>query len=84
VTGAEAGLSLEDGLDLSGMDYDQLWIRQLAVGGDASRLEVEAYVLGLLVADAVQHDIIAQALNEWFLERGGDHPVAYSEAATAE
>jgi hypothetical protein len=48
-----------------------------ALGGDADVLEVEAYVLSLLIADPYQHDLLAQALNEWCLARGGDHPVAY-------
>ena len=74
---AEHGLSLRDGVERAGVTYEDLWLRQLALGGEAGSLEVEAYVLGLLIPDAHQHDVIAQALNECFLERGGDHPVAY-------
>ncbi len=48
-------------------------------GGDASPLELEAYLLGFLVLDPHQHDVIAQALNEHFLDLGQDHPVPYSE-----
>jgi hypothetical protein len=51
----------------------------VAVGGDASPLELEAYLLGLLAIDPHQHDVIAQALNEHFLDCGQDHPVPYSE-----
>lgn len=71
------GLSLRDGMARSGMRFDELWLRQLGLGGDAGLLEVEAYVLGLLKTDRYQHDLLAQALNECFLERGEDHPVAY-------
>ncbi len=71
------GLSLADGMARSGMRYDELWLRQLGLGGDAGLLEVEAYVLGLLGTDRYHHDVLAQALNECFLERGEDHPVAY-------
>ena len=77
-------LSLEDGLSRSGMSFDELWMRQLAVGGTAGRLEVEAYVLGLLEADPFQHDLLAQAINEHFIERGLDHPVAYSDTVSRE
>jgi hypothetical protein len=59
------------------MKFDELWLRQLGIGGDAGRLEVEAYVLGLLTADAFQHDVLAQALNEYFIEHDWDHPVGY-------
>jgi hypothetical protein len=70
-------LSLQDGLARSGMTFTELWIRQLGVGGDAGRLEVEAYVLGLLTVDAFQHNLLAQAINEYFLEHHRDHPVGY-------
>ncbi len=75
------GLSLQDGMARSGLRFDELWLRQFALGGDAGRLEVEAYVLGLLTVDPYHHDVLAQALNECFLERGLDHPVGYRRAA---
>lgn len=68
----------------SGLTYQDLWWRQLAVGGDASPLELEAYLLGLLTIGRHQHDVIAQALNEHFLELGQDHPVPYSESWTSD
>jgi hypothetical protein len=73
----ERGLSLLDGMTRSGMRFDELWLRQLGLGGDAGLLEVEAYVLGVLEVDRYQHDLLAQAINECFLERGENHPVAY-------
>ncbi len=77
MTAGEPKLSLAEGVTRSGMGFEELWLRQLSLGGGAGRLEVEAYVLGLLVLDAFQHDILAQAVNEHFLERDGDHPVGY-------
>jgi hypothetical protein len=73
-------LSLEDGLSLSGMSMNEFWIRQVSVGGTAGSLETEAYVLGLLIPDPHQYDVLAQALNEHFVERGQDHPVGYWDA----
>ena len=84
MTPDQPGLGLEEGLSRSGMAYEELWLRQIALGGSAGRLEVEAYVLGLLVADAYQHDLLAQALNECFLERHEDHPVRYSDSTVAD
>ena len=76
----EAGrLKLKAGLARSGLTYHELWWRQVAVGGDAGPLELEAYLLGLLDLDPHQYDVIAQALNEHFLDLGQDHPVPYSE-----
>jgi hypothetical protein len=80
----DPGLSLQDGMARSGMRFDELWLGQLALGGEASRLEVEAYVLGLLAADPYQHDLLAQALNECFLDRGEDHPVGYWSSASTD
>lgn len=74
------GISLEDGMRLSGMSYQELWLRHIAVSGTIGELELEAYVLGLLVADDYQHNLIAQAINEYFLDQGQDHPVAYRDA----
>ena len=81
---ATDGISLEDGMRLSGMSYQELWLRHIAVSGTTGELELEAYVLGLLVPNDYQHNLIAQAINEYFLEQGQDHPVAYHDTANAE
>jgi hypothetical protein len=70
-------LDLAAGLHASGMSYRELWFHYVAVSGDAGELELEAYVLGLLTPDAYQYNLIAQALNEHFIDRGEDHPVGY-------
>ncbi len=80
MTGPVGKLNLYQGAVLSGLSYDEIWRRQAVFGGTAGILEVEAYVLGLLRPDAYQHDLIAQAINEHFLEHGGDHPVGYSDS----
>ncbi|HYY18723.1 MAG TPA: hypothetical protein VE864_07760 [Streptosporangiaceae bacterium] len=72
-------LSLFDGLQLSGMTPGELWLSYYSVGGNASELEVEAYALGLLRPDAYQHNLIAQAINESFIDNGQDHPVSYHD-----
>ncbi len=80
-TEERGGLSLTDGMELSGMSFQQLWLRQVSIGGDLGALEVEAYVLGLLPPDGHRHNLLAQALNEHFVERGQNHPVGYSSAS---
>jgi hypothetical protein len=77
-------LSLFEGLQRSGMTPAELWIKYYAIGGDAAELEVEAYVLGLLSPDDYQHNLIAQALNEYFLDHQQDHPVCYRDLPRAE
>jgi hypothetical protein len=76
---ADSGLTLYEGMQRAGMGFDEVWMRQLSVGGDAASIEVEAYILGLLRADAYQHNVIAQAINEYFIARGENHPVSYAE-----
>jgi len=61
-----------------GMSVDDLWMRYFALGGMSSALEIEAYLLGALLAPNHDHDVLAVALNERFSELGGDHPVPYS------
>lgn len=84
MTAEKRELTLEDGMRRSGMAYQELWLRQVGLGGEAGRLEVEAYVLGLLDADPYQHDLLAQSLNEHFMEIGEDHPVGYWRTSPAE
>jgi hypothetical protein len=84
MTETESGMSLADGMRLSGMSYSELWLRHISVSGTLSEMELEAYVLGLLVPDDYQHNLIAQALNEYFIELGQDLPVGYRDTAAAE
>jgi len=84
MTSTESGMSLQDGMQLSGMSFPELWLRQIAISGTIGELELEAYVLGLLMPDNYQHNLIAQAINEHFIELGQDHPVGYRDTATAE
>ncbi len=73
------GLSLFGGMTESGMSYADIALAQMCLGGAADVLEVEAYVLGLLRPDAYQHNLLAQAINEHFIDLGLDHPVAYAD-----
>lgn len=81
MTPPEGTLDLHEGMVRSCMTYQELWLRQLGMGGEAGRLEVEAYVLGVLSVDSYQHDLLAQSLNEHFMEIGEDHPVGYWRTA---
>lgn len=60
-----------------GLSLGDLWDRYFALGGMSTVLEVEGYLLGALVAEGHDRDLLAVALNERFSELGGDHPVAY-------
>ena len=62
-----------------GLSVADLWLRYLALGGMSSPLEVEAYLQGALNPTSHEYDVLAHALNERYVELGGNHPVPYSE-----
>jgi hypothetical protein len=76
-----------DTLDLFRKDADltreELWLRYFELGGMSTAFEVEAFLHGALEPSAHDHDVLAQALNERFIELGGSHPVPYTDGAPA-
>lgn len=75
-----SGLGLAEGMALSRLTFEDLWLLQVAIGGTAGQVEVEAYVLGVLDPDEHSHDVIAQAMNEHFLDAGQAYSVSYWSA----
>jgi hypothetical protein len=73
------GASLRTGLALSELDLHQLWVAHLGLGGTLSPTELRAALHGEHTLSAHEHDLVAQALNDYFIERDQDHPVAYSD-----
>lgn len=62
---------------LAGLSRGELWMRYFALGGMSSSFEVEAFLNRALVPTPHDHDVLAHALNERFVEMGGNHPVPY-------
>lgn len=62
----------------AGLSTAELWLRFFELGGMNTALEVEAILHGALRPTPHEHDVIVHALNERFVELGGD-PVAYAE-----
>jgi hypothetical protein len=63
----------------AGLSHGELWMRYFELGGMSSGFEVETFLYGLTGPTSHDHDVIATALNERFVELGGNHPVAYLE-----
>jgi hypothetical protein len=63
----------------AGLSHGELWLRYFELGGMSTGLELEAFLYGVLLPSAHDHDVIAHAINERFVELGGNHPVAYSK-----
>lgn len=66
----------------AGLSHGDLWLRYFELGGMSTALEVEAFLYGALFPSDHDYDVVAHALNERFVELGGNHPVAYSDSQT--
>jgi len=64
------------------LSHGQLWFRYFQLGGMRTGFELEAILYGAILPTVHDHDVIAHALNERFVEMGGNHPVPYSEERT--
>jgi anti-anti-sigma regulatory factor len=53
----------------------ELWLRYFALGGMSTALQFDAFLHGALLPSPHDHDVIAHALNERFVELGGNRPV---------
>jgi hypothetical protein len=63
----------------AGLSHGELWLRYFELGGMSSALELQAFLYGALKPTPHDHDVVAHALNERFVELGGNHPVPYME-----
>jgi hypothetical protein len=68
----------------AGLTHGELWLRYFELGGMGTSLQVEAFCYGALRPSHHDHDVVAHALNERFVELGGNHPVPYSDEAEGE
>jgi hypothetical protein len=59
------------------LTIDELWLRYFAMGGDAGRVEIEAYLSGLMPLPSLQHNILAHAINERLDELEPPHRAPY-------
>jgi len=59
------------------LSHGELWLRYFELGGMRTDLQIEAYICGIGDLGDHEHDMVAHALNERFVELGGNHPVPY-------
>jgi hypothetical protein len=71
---------LEAGRQQAGLSNRDLWIGSCSLGGMTGPDTLDAYLLGDAIPDRVEYDVIAQALNDSFVDAGGNHPVPYAES----
>lgn len=72
---------LGGGLGLAALSIGQLWWAYIAIGGTASPTDVAGFMSGEVVPDALQYDLVAQALNERLGDLGMGHPIPYSASS---
>jgi len=70
--------ALEHARQAAGLSTADLWVRYFGLGGMASDHELIAYMSGASQPSRIDHDLIAQALNEEFSAQGRDWPMAYT------
>ena len=75
---AAAALGLVDGRNRLGISMLTLWLGYISVGGNGSLTNVRNWLSGDGAPPGLDHDMLAQALNDRFTEAGLNHPVAYS------
>ena len=61
----------------AGLTHGDLFLRYFELGGMSTAFELEAIVYGALEPSSHNREVIAHALNERFVELGGNHPVPY-------
>lgn len=71
------GLVLDRARRELGLSRGELWFRYFELGGMRTERELDAVLRGTLQPSTHEHDVIAHALNERFVELGGNHPVPY-------
>ncbi len=72
--------ALESARQHLGLSVSDLWFRCLGLGGLLSVAELTSALAGRRTLPPREFDIVAQALNERFMEDGADHPVPYADA----
>ena len=74
----EAVRSLRAGLVLGNMPVEQLWRNLVEVSGVLTWPQVQQVLAGERICTAYEHDALAQAANDHFIDRDENHPVRYS------
>ena len=63
----------------AGMAAADVWLAYFALGGNETFQGVRAILEGSHVPSQPDYDLLAQALNERFMDRGANHPVPYRD-----
>lgn len=70
---------IESARQMLGWTAFHAWIGYFAVGGNRSPHQIERWLRTEPELPAIEHNMLAQAVNDEFVHRGLDHPVRYKE-----
>lgn len=73
-------MELRRALPLAQLSVGELWLKYFAIGGSAGEFEIEAYLFAAHELPVLERDLVAQALNERFMDLSMDIRVPYSAA----
>jgi hypothetical protein len=73
--------ALESARERLGLSLRDLWLRCLGLGGLLTPVELTATLAGQRIITSHEYDVVAQALNERFMDDGSDHPVPYADGS---
>jgi hypothetical protein len=72
---AASTIALQRGIRDAQWSVRDLWVAMVSIGGNLRYRAVERIADGDQAATPREHDVLASALNDYFVERGEDHPV---------
>jgi hypothetical protein len=75
---APGSLTLAEGFERSGLSLEKVWTEYLIMGGTCPRSRIADVVGGLSSLDRDEHNKLAAALNEHYVDIAGNHAVAYN------
>jgi hypothetical protein len=67
--------ALQRGFRLSGWTINDLWLAAMGVGGELRWRDISDITAGTRPATPTEHDVVATALNDYFVDQGDTHPV---------
>jgi hypothetical protein len=70
--------------EMLSMSLLDLWVDYMGLGGSLLPADIQAFLQGDGRLGDHDHDVLVQALNERFTERGDDHPLAYADELAAD
>jgi hypothetical protein len=71
--------ALEAARDVLGLSLPQLWLEYLGLGGNLPPAAIGAALQGRVGLGDHDHDVLVQVLNEHFIDRSLNHPLAYAD-----